>query len=231
MGSNVFVSYKYKDNNVAMLGNKWNTTCRDYVDEIQNMLEGRKTYYFRGEEDGEDMSVFDDDTIASKLADKIFYTSVTVVLISAGMKDLFKKEKDQWIPWEISYSLKETSRASGRSRANAVLAVTVPDRSGSYDFAMFDCMGKTLVREDSLFKIIGENMSNRKKPAAPYDNYIYVWPVNRILMDKSSIDDSYIPMIRWRDFKSNPEYYLNLALEHRDHSDDYNLVKKIDPSW
>ena len=75
MGSNVFVSYKYKDSNVRKIGDISDTTCRDYVDEIQKMLEGRKTYYFRGEEDGEGLSDLDDDTIAGKLADKIYYRS------------------------------------------------------------------------------------------------------------------------------------------------------------
>ena len=220
MGSNVFVSYKYNDRNVRKIGDKLDTTCRDYVDEIQKMLKDRKTYYFRGEEDGEDLSDLDDDTIASKLADKMFYTSITIVLISANMRNYFLHERDQWIPWEISYSLREKKRTSGNSGINAVLAVMIPDINGSYSFAIDESNGVRSIHTDGFFKIISKNMFNHKKIEhfRTADGH-YNGPV------------SYIPIVKWSDFKSNPEKYLKEAESRRVHSDDYNLVKKIDPSW
>ena len=117
MGKSIFVSYKYVDTQVQDLevyevtdffGTKRRiaTTARHYVDEIAKILE-EDDHIYKGENDGESMVALEDATIASKLGDKIFYSSITIVLVSKGMKEVFSSEKDQWIPWEIPYSLKD----------------------------------------------------------------------------------------------------------------------------
>lgn len=219
MGSNVFVSYKYADRNVARLGDNYDTTCRDYVDQIEEILKNRKSYYFRGERDGEDLSNLDETTIMQKLADKMFYTSVTVVLISAGMREYSKKEIDQWIPWEVSYSLSIEKRSSGRSGTNAVLGVVIPNWLGRYDFAITDTESGKIIHTDNLFKIIGKNMFNIKNIEQYQNGGFYRGPV------------SYISLVKWSEFESNPNYYLYDAEERRNNANNYDLVKRIDPSW
>lgn len=44
------------------------------------------------------------------------------------------REIEQWIPWEISYSLKNKTRSDGSSNVNAILAVVLPDIPGAYRF-------------------------------------------------------------------------------------------------
>jgi hypothetical protein len=175
MGKKIFVSYKYSDSQVQDLNiyekdtdfygqvclNKVITTARHYVDKINNILEA-DDHIYKGEDDGEDMSTLEDATISSKLGDKIFDSSVTIVLISKGMRDMFCAEKDQWIPWEVSYSLKEQSRKGGRSKTNALLAVVLPDTFGSYSYYLVDnsCpyCNCTSLKTQFLFQILRDNM-------------------------------------------------------------------------
>ena len=134
MGYKIFVSYKYKDNDVASLPNVTQPTwpC-DYVDYIRYKLLNDDDIY-KGENSDEDISSWGDNRIEEHLKAKIFDSSITIVLISPNMKEPYKHEKSQWIPWEISYSLKLTTRNNRTSQRNAILAVILPDRNGSYDY-------------------------------------------------------------------------------------------------
>lgn len=155
MGRKIFVSYKYKDNDVKEMANVTQPTwpC-DYVDYIKDKILSYDDIY-KGEESDEDISSWSECAIWNHLKDKIYDSTITIVLISPNMKEPGKWQKSQWIPWEISYSLKEMTRNDRTSHSNAILAVILPDKSGSYDY----------YNEDKLFPIIRDNIKNE---------YIYV---------------------------------------------------------
>lgn len=221
MGKSVFVSYKYSDSRVlALPGVVGVTTARDYVDEITKHLESGDHIY-KGEDDGESMDSLADSTIGSKLGDKIFYSSVTIVLVSKGMKNAALSEKEQWMPWEISYSLKEQSRDGGNSKTNAVLAVVLPDENGSYSHFLTyhpECSSVTWHTE-SVFQILRENMFNRKNKE---NNTRHC---NGVKIYEGS--PSYIHAVRWDLFIQNSNAYIEIANDIRADINEYDLVKTV----
>lgn len=233
MGRKVFISYKYADSNVKdIIGTTsiWNPcTVRNYVDELEELIKDTTEHIYKGESDGEDLSQLSDTTIWNKLKNRIYDSTLTVVMLSRGMREQFKIEKNQWIPQEISYSLKEISRidSSGKavtSRTNALLAVVVPDSSGSYTYftEKKTCCntGCTFYNNGTrlIFSIMGQNMFNEKSPNT--DNCS---SGSRIYHG----DSSYMLPVKWDDFISSPDYYIDKAYEIQNKIDNYNIRKEI----
>lgn len=222
MGKKVFVSYKHGDSSVENLAGYYSNTARDYVDYLaDNILQGD---IYKGE-GNEDLSKFKDDTIRDHLKDKIYDSSVTLVLISPNMKIPYELESNQWIPWEISYSLKEIKRSNGVSRTNGILAVVLPDTDGLYSYYIEDdtcsyCKCRTL-KTNTLFKILESNMFNIKEPE--YDSCSHHSASNLVFTGESS----YVYSVKWIDFLKNKDFYIDKATTIRDKNNLYNLTKEV----
>jgi len=217
MGRKIFITYKYADTNVRALPDYPNTKSRDYVTELQTLID-EGDHINKGEDDGQSLEDFEDDAIASSLRDKIYDSSITIVLISPNMKTA-DPEKDQWIPWEISYSLKQHSRNGRTSLSNALLAVVLPDMWGSYSYYITEnptCSSRTL-NTDRLFSILKKNMFNIKDPETRQCNG------NTIYTGYSS----YAHSVSWEDFIGNLDHYLDVATGINGNIDNYNIVKSI----
>ena len=221
MGRKIFVSYKYKDTDVYPLDGNRNTNVRAYVDKIEDYLDSTDDIY-KGESDDEDLSHLSDDTIWEKLKDRIYDSSVTIVIISPKMKERKKTDNSQWIPWEISYSLKEITRADRVSRSNAILAVTLPDSNGSYEYFIKDnsCCDspcRTLKRY-TLFDILRKNMFNQKqKQTKPCDEGKTIYYG----------DSSFIRSVKWSYFVNNAQSSIDKAVEIKEKIDEYDICKEV----
>lgn len=226
MGNKIFVSYKYADDQVKNLELGKNSTVRDYVDEFEKKLDASDNIY-KGESDGEDLSTLSDETIWDKLKDRIYDSSVTIIFISRNMKQKYEKDRNQWIPWEVSYSLKETSRKNKNgdsitSHSNAILAVVLPDLNNSYAYYLESkkcCTSGCISHHtNELFEIIKKNKFNKKEASSRIcDNNDTVWTGTC----------SYIEAVKWSDFINNYQKYVDSAIERQNHIEDYEICKEV----
>lgn len=223
MGRNVFISYKYGDNRVLALPeiNGRKTRVRDYVNLLENRFMDIDELYWYGERDDESLIGMEKDAIRRELTDNIFPTSVTLVFISKGMKSA-KPENQQWIPWEVSYSLKEISRRNRTSQVNGLLLVILPDEENKYDYFVNngDC-GVQLLSYKNLFQVLEENFHNKKSL-----ELIHCDECGSTHYKKS---DSFIVWVKWDVFikNGNIEKYIEEAALRGEHEEDYNVVKEI----
>lgn len=224
MGRNVFVSYKYADTNVKRLERTpWyeQTKVRDYVDELEVEL-NKNGHTYMGEGSDEDLSNYSDDYIYEHLKDKIFPTTVTIVLISPNMKEPNRLDKSQWIPWEIFYSIYQANRNGRVSHTNAILAVVLPDKNGDYSYMIEhkSCCssGCRFLHTDALFTILNKNMFNKKEK-----NKVDCYRGDNVYRGYCS----YIPLVKWCDFIQNMDHYLGQAEFTRDHIDDYDMHRSV----
>ncbi len=143
---------------------------------------------------------------------------MTIVLISKGMRES-RPEEDQWIPWEVSYSLREQSRDGKNSKTNAMLAVVLPDIFGSDEYFLQPNPGctSTTYMTNILFRILGENMFNMKAPATR--------PCNGNIVHSGYFN--YIHVVRWNDFISDINKYIEIAYDIWRNRDNYLLRKFV----
>lgn len=76
-------------------------------------------YYKCETADSPDLTDTKTDNIRRGLSNMIFDTSVTIVIISPLMR------QSKWIPWEIKFSLKTTSRVGYKSHRNGIVGVII----------------------------------------------------------------------------------------------------------
>ncbi len=234
MARKVFVSYKYKDELVAKLQDYFyeevngkltfvqrNTRVRDYVDKLQDKI-GRDNINL-GEKDDESLDDFSDETIETLLKQRIRQCSVTIVVISKGMKDASKSENEQWIPWEISYSLRVVPTGGNTKQMNAVLGVVLPDETGNYNWYYTSNPSCNSITHHigQLFKILRDNMFNilEKEFRECSGTKIH-----------TKSEPSLIKTVKWEDFMSdnNSDYYIEKAIEIKDDAESYDVHVNMD---
>ena len=232
MKRKIFVSYKYSDRlvkdlnlyeteflfNPSPTSKKNETAPRHYVDELVKVL-GDDNQIYKGEDDRESLDSLADSTIASKLGDKIFDSSVNLVLVSKGMKKSGVLESKQWIPWEVSYSLKNQTRLGRTSNTNAVVVVVLPDESDKYDYYISwnDKCDYWSLNLEFLFQILSDNIHNAKEPKRRWCNNGWVYEG----------DCSYIQSVKWDDFILKPLKYIEKAVELKNRIEEFEIVKTI----
>lgn len=223
MGRKVFVSFKYHDYKVPNLHGQSYSEVHNYVDIIAEKLGSDNVY--KGERSDEDLSHLKEDTIWEKIKNRIYDSSVTIVLISDGMRNPNSYDKSQWIPWEVRYSLCEYNKNERISHTNGLLYVVLPDILGDYNYMIEDktcCQaGCRLYHDNKLFYIMAKNLFNRKE-----DN-CRVCDVGDTVF---RFDDSYAIMVKWKDFINDDfsiNFYVEMAYQRSLHKEEYNIRTEI----
>ena len=234
----IFISYKFRDFSVRDVDRKYwaenenKTTVRAYVNILQEYFENKSNHSFRAEDDNESLEGKSDDQIWDHLKDYIFYTSVTILLISPKMKDTFLIDKKQWIPWELKYSIQSKTRSDNKSLNNGILAIVLPDKNGSYNYfySVMNCTrscGSTnpcvCVDKDGVsFGIFSRNTFNLKdkKSARVQCNDSEVYDLTNV---------SYIYTTKWDSITNSRvlEDAIKIALEHKENVAKYNISCEI----
>ena len=215
----IFVSYKFHDTDVMpIIGGYRESKTRDYVDALEKQLLGDHIY--KGESADEPLDHLAPTTIQKKLYDRIYDSTATLILVSPNMWDRLKPESQQWIAQEIAYSLSEHSRGGTTSHTNAMLAVVLPDSSGSYDYHMQarHCCATccTYYPQDRIFPIHKANAFNRDA-GEPCSAGIRI----------HHGEHSFIPSVKWEDFIGGVSTCLARAYAILDDIDSYTTVKKL----
>ena len=239
-GHKIFISYKYHDSNVYQRISNFltgqiksgNLTPRDYVDILEKYIKDYSPHYYKEEEDNHSLRGLSDDAIWEILKDKIFDSTLTIVIISPNMRETNKSDREQWIPWEVQYSLglQQRKNSSGnliRSSTNAMLAIVLPDRQGSYNY-YFEfkkcCLTKCrLNKTNILFKILRDNTFNLK------NNQDTDECSNGDIIYHGS-EHSFIPFYKWEDVnnKSGIESAIKHAYDILASKDKYKISHEID---
>lgn len=240
----IFISYKYADNQVwqgidqkywAIEENPWTgqktrvnqATGRAYVNYLQEII-GEENVY-KGEKENESLAGKSDDQIWEILKPKVHDSTVTLVVISPGMKDPNKSENSQWMPHEIRYSLREVERGERTSRTNALLGVVLPDYSGKYEyiFGKSSCQHCCNVRilnkygNPYLFNILKGNIFNRKNDNGQ--------PCQGLSCNTTIYEDghSYLHLVTLKEFETESQKHIDTALKIKENADQYNIEKTI----
>ncbi|WP_028857218.1 TIR domain-containing protein [Psychrilyobacter atlanticus] len=150
MAKKTFISYKYSE-------------AQELRDKIIIKLGDASRFYTGETSESPSLDDVTTETIKEKLKDMIYNTSVTILIISPQMNE------SKWIPWEISYSLKEIKRGDKKSRTNGIVGVIMKDDNGKYDWFRSsvkadDGCNYTYLKTDKIPKIIRKNMFNEKSP-------------------------------------------------------------------
>lgn len=201
MAHKTFISYKYSES-------------QELRDAIVDAL-GDDAMYYKGEtSDSPDLTDTSTENIKKNLADMMYDTSVTIVIISPNMKE------SNWIDWEIEYSLKNINRKGRTSHTNGVVGV-IMKHNGGYDwFKTISTNGDgctvSSYDESKVYSIINKNRFNQNPT-------VYICDVCKTV---NALTGSYIAYVEEETFLSDPQRYIDNAYDKSENdASGYDITK------
>lgn len=186
MGHKCFISFKTEDSYYKNEIQKW--ADKDKVDMIDKSLNAP-------------ISSEDEDYIMRKIReDYLADSTVTIVLIGTHSAECFGKEEQKYIKRELQASLYNGTN----NTRNGILGVVLPS------------MYNSVYKGPEICSTCGESHNI----VAINDNTtIKEFSANCYLDDKHKCfyaeEDRYCVLVKWDDFKSNPNFYIDKAFNKR----------------
>ena len=242
----VFISYKYEDDQVwqyldqkywaeetdnltGLIKKETKVTGRAYVNFLEEVI--GKENILKGEKQDESLKGKSEDQIWEILKPRVHDSSVTLIVISPGMKNLSEPESEQWIPNEIRYSLWEVPRGDKNSTTNALFGVILPNRSGTYEYIYekSNCSHCGHIRmlnkqtNPHLFNILRGNIFNRKNDKGSKCQSVYC---NSTIYNG---DHSYLHLVTLEEFLKDGKHqeHIDKAIGIQGNSDNYEIEKTV----
>lgn len=201
MAHKTFISYKYSEA----------TRLRDAI--IDRL--GEDAQFYKGEtSDSPDLTDTTTENIKRALADMMYDTSVTIVIISPNMKN------SKWIDWEIEYSLKNITRKNRTSHINGVVGVIMECDGGYGWFKTMStnsdgCM-VTSYDTGKVYKIINNNRFNQVPKVYKCEECKTV----------DGLTGSYIAYVEESSFLKDPQKYIDNAYDKSENdASGYEITK------
>lgn len=136
-----------------------------------------------------------EETIKKALADMMYDTSVTIVILSPNMRE------SGWIEWEVQYCLKKIPRKGRTSQRNGLVGV-IKKVDGDYSWLKYKTEdGGVKYHSEKLPEIINKNRYN-SNPEIKGNNGFWDW-----------LNGSYITFVEEDEFLRNPKKYIDNAYE------------------
>ncbi len=202
MGRKTFISYKHEDKDCDTV---W------YRDQLIKKLENFGNIYNGEDGFSEDLTGLKADTIKERLKGMIHGCTVMIVLISPHMN------QSKWIPWEISYGLKDITRDDIRSRRNGLIGVILPNKQGSIKYFRTNNECDQLLYSTAIVpSILNDNRFNKKN-----DDLVTLTKCgNSFNKDWSS----YVSYYSWDEFIDKMDDYIeNAFIKSRQMFDNYDI--------
>ena len=206
MARKVFISFRFSD------GAK-------YKEELSDLFDNETAIINCSE--NEDRSEFSEETIKTYLYSKLKTTSVTIIIITpeaVSHKKDWLGQYDDWMYDEIRYSLEDREN----NRCNGIVAVYVPEAE---EMLIHESTHKCQIcnEEQKVTTILTVDNLFRKNMMNVNDSY----KTNPCVGVYDSDKDSYCSLVSWDEFKSNYKKYIENAANKREHTERYNLVKRL----
>jgi len=206
MARKTFISYKHSD-------------AEQLRDDIIDSLGDDATYYKGERPESPDLTDEKSEVIKQELRNKMYDTSVTIVIISPDMK------QSKWIDWELEYCLKKIKRGDRTSQPNGIVGV-IMKKDGGYDW--FKSLSQnsdgcyvSSYETHLVFDIINVNRFNQKLLE-------YACPNCKSINEDTGC---YISFVEEEQFLDNPFKHIeNAYAKSANDASEYELTKEIKKS-